>query len=108
MILKKYLPHAIIGIGEGEIVMGDMYQYIMGSRPLREVRNILYIENGQIRQPEKQYLDTKLIALPDRSNSEEFYKQRGEVYIEGSRGCAFGKCSFCTCCYSLGSIKENN
>jgi radical SAM superfamily enzyme YgiQ (UPF0313 family) len=103
LILEKYLSDIIIGIGEGELAMGDMFRYVQGEILLENVRNIQYLHEGKIKYSQKQYLDGIDIALPDRSKSKAFFNLGGEVYIEGSRGCGYCNCTICACNEFLGS-----
>lgn len=103
LILGKYLSDVIVGIGEGELVMGDMFRFVQGEIPLEKVRNIHYWNNGEIKYSKQEYLEGIDIKLPDRSNSKTFYNLGAEVYIEGSRGCAHCNCTICACNEFLGS-----
>jgi hypothetical protein len=102
-ILEQWLPDVIIGIGEGELAMGDMVAYLRGMRELRMVRNVWYWDAGNMHQGRKTYLDGTDVAPSDRTMTLEYYCRGGEVYVEGSRGCAYGLCSICTCSDHLGS-----
>lgn len=83
--------------------MGDLYNYIQGKQPFNSVRNLIYIQNGQICVTKKEYLKGNNIALPDRTRTLEFYTRGGEIYIEASRGCAYCGCKICECRDFLGS-----
>jgi radical SAM superfamily enzyme YgiQ (UPF0313 family) len=103
LILEKYLSDIIVGIGEGELIMGDMFRFVQGEIPFNKVRNIHYRNNGKIKYSKQEYLEGIDIKLPDRSNSKTFYNLGAEVYIEGSRGCAHCNCTICACNEFLGS-----
>ncbi len=103
LILEKYLPDVIVGIGEGELVVGDLFRYVQGEIPFEKIRNIQYIDNGKIKNSTIEYLDGIDIKLPDRTNSKKFYDFGAEVYIEGSRGCGYCICTICSCNEFLGS-----
>lgn len=102
-ILDRYLPDVIVGIGEGEIALHDLYLYMNGKLSLEKVRNILYKKDGKIHENSVDWLDGADIALPDRTNSSKFYQLGGLVFIEGSRGCSYGGCTICSSNELLGS-----
>lgn len=103
LLLKEYYSDIIVGIGEGEIILEDMYRYLNEEIPFKEVRNIMYLYKNEIRTNPIHYLESKEIVLPDRSNTKKFFELGFEVYIEGSRGCAYGNCTICSCSDFLGS-----
>lgn len=102
-ILENYFDDIIIAIGEGEIAMEGLYKYVNASISLNQVQNIYYKECGKIIESNKVYLDSNLIALPDRRNTKRFADLNCEIYIEGSRGCSYGNCSICSCNNFLGA-----
>lgn len=102
-ILKHYFKDVIISSGEGEYTFEDLYKYVHGDIALSDVRNISYYENEKVVQNNKVYFDSSEIYLPDRSNTKYFFDTGNEVYVEGSRGCAYGGCTICACSDFLGS-----
>jgi len=108
-ILTKYFSDVLIGFGEGEIVMGDLYNYICNKQSFQTIRNIMYLsDDGKVQSTFKSYLNGNNILLPDRTRTLEFYSKGGEIYIEGSRGCAYCGCKICECKDFLGSRKFLN
>jgi len=107
-ILTKYFNDVFIGLGEGEIIMSDLYNYIHNRQSFESIRNIMYIKEGKIHSTKRSYLSGEEILLPDRSRTYEFYKKGGEVYIEASRGCAYCGCKICECRDFLGSKTSFN
>jgi len=102
-LLKKY-PHTIISLGEGEVSFEDLVLFIRKRIPDKNnIRNIAYVESDSIIKSPVEYLPSSQIAQADRQNSMKFYKNGGEVYIEGSRGCDYCGCSICECRLFLGS-----
>lgn len=102
-ILTKYFNDVFIGLGEGEIIMSDLYNYIHKKQSFESIRNIMCMKDGKIHSTKRSYLSGAEILLPDRSRTSEFYKKGGEVYIEASRGCAYCGCKICECRDFLGS-----
>lgn len=101
-ILHRY-PDVIISLGEGEISFGDLVEHITGRLTFEAVRNVMYFHNGRIYHTAYEHLDKKYIPIADRRHSKHFYNMGGEVYIEGSRGCAYCGCSICECRDFLGA-----
>lgn len=106
-ILKKYCSDVIISLGEGEISVSDFYEYILNQRNHSDVRNIMYMKNGEIIRSQFEYLNKNKMTSADRRYSLKYYTSGGEVYIEGSRGCAYCACSICECRYFLGSCTKD-
>lgn len=102
-ILENYFDDIIIAVGEGEISMEGLYNYVNGLICLNQVQNIYYKESDKIIESNKVYLDSELIALPDRRNTKRFVDLGCEIYVEGSRGCSYGNCSICSCNEFLGA-----
>ena len=103
-ILKEYgFSDVIVSLGEGEVSFSGLYQYVCGRIQLKDVDNIMYCQNGNIRRTPFRYLDKDEIPIADRRYTQEFYNKDGEIYIEASRGCAYCSCSICECRYFLGS-----
>lgn len=101
-ILRRY-PDVIVSLGEGEVSFGDLVEYAAGRIQFESIRNVIYLRNGTICHGAYEYLDRKSIPIADRRCSKLFYESGGEVYIEGSRGCAYCGCSICECRDFLGS-----
>ncbi len=106
-LLNKY-DDIIISFGEGEVSFGDILKYINGSIGLDSVRNIGYRKGHEIIYNNRIYLPPDEIPIADRRSSQSYYGKGGEVYIEGSRGCAYCCCSICECRFFLGSQKRIN
>ena len=96
LLIQKYFNDIIVSYGEGEIVLYDLYLFVNGKLNFSEVRNIVYRKNNTICSNTKEDLDLKYLVIPDRTNTRIFYDLGGEIYIEGSRGCTYRKCSICS------------
>ncbi|MBS3159322.1 B12-binding domain-containing radical SAM protein [Candidatus Woesearchaeota archaeon] len=88
-------------IGEGE----ETFLEILQNKPLKDIKGILYWENGKIKKTEQRpLLNINSLPIPDRSIfHKNYFKPRplptNKLGIRGtiisSRGCPF-KCSFCS------------
>jgi len=85
----------------------DLYEYVNNRRKYDDIRNIMYLKNGNVTLNKFEYLDKNEIPLADRRYSKLYFNKGGEVYIEGSRGCAFCACNICECRDFLGSRNKS-
>ena len=106
-LLKRY-DDIIISFGEGEVSFCDLIEYVKGKIPIEKIRNIAYRIGKKIICTEREYLPPNDIPIADRRYSSLYYEKGGEVYIEGSRGCAYCYCSICECRFFLGSQQSIN
>ena len=100
-ILAKY--DVIIALGEGEVAFPYLYEFALGRIKLEEVPNIMYLRDGKCTCSHYEYFDIRKMTEADRRYSKIYYDRGGEVYIEGSRGCAYCGCNICECRDFLGS-----
>ena len=98
ILLKYYLPKTVVGLGEGEISLSDLYRLLNEDRfSINDLRNVVYLtEDNQIVRKEISLLPPQEWAHPDRSLTLEAYNRGGIVYMETARGCPHGKCSICS------------
>lgn len=102
-LLSRY-PDVILSIGEGEISFHDIILFLSKKIPFEAIRNIKSASVNNLGIPsQKEYYYFDDICYSDRRFSAKYYEQGGEVYIEGSRGCAYCSCSICECKQLLGS-----
>lgn len=102
-LLSRY-PDVILSIGEGEISFHDIILFLSKKLPFEAIRNIKSASVNNLGTPsQKEYYYFDDICYSDRRFSAKYYEQGGEVYIEGSRGCAYCSCSICECKQLLGS-----
>lgn len=95
-LLKQY-PEAICAIGEGEIAVHDLIEYVQGFRQLDEVRNIVFLRNNNIIHTSRGRLtDLSLLGLPDYSQLKQILDLGGVAEMETGRGCPWGHCTFCS------------
>lgn len=105
-ILRSRYPDVIISLGEGEVSIAGLYEYIRGRKRYEDIKNILYRKDGRIVRSEFVYLDKTEIPVADRRYSALYFRKGGEVYIEGSRGCGYCCCTICECRDFLGSAHK--
>lgn len=84
--------------GEGETPLYKLCRYIAGETSLDSVPNLIYSENGSIK--ETQYLSIEEVnALPtpdyDGFHLEKYLSPLPVLSVEPARGCYWRKCTFC-------------
>jgi len=103
-LLTKY-PNSICVIGEGEKSLLDIIKYLSKyQKDTDEFRYALLQNNvpnlGFVYRGKKIFTDRKLLNLaecppPERDFVSKIRKLGGIIRTEASRGCSWGKCSFC-------------
>ncbi len=87
--------------GEGEDAVCEMMEHIAGNRPIEKVSNAIWrdAESGQIRfsPMPPSYPDLDAVAPPDFTDIpfERYLVPEGIANLQTSRGCYYGKCTFC-------------
>lgn len=94
-IIEKHMPGTIAATGDGELALQDLLEYVQGLRPIHAVRNVLYVDEQGFRFGQQDCLEGKDIPSPERLRSRYFFELGAEIYVEASRGCPYGRCSFC-------------
>ena len=98
-LLKKY-DDIICVRGEGETSLLKFCQAIyyngLSDNNLQDIPNLAYIKNGNVIETERICENLEKLAKPNRFFVKELCAKGGIVRIEGSRGCAYSDCSFCS------------
>lgn len=97
-LLTRY-PETVCVMGEGELALAGLSQFIQGKRNLQDIGNIAYIdkETGTFRQNKRALLPNfESIGIVDYSDLERYIKIGGNAWMESSRGCPWGACTFCS------------
>lgn len=86
--------------GEGEDAVCELMEYLEGKRPIEEVSNLVWRdESGEIRfsTMPPSYPDLDTVPSPDFSGIpfEGYLLPEGVANLQTSRGCYYGKCTFC-------------
>ncbi|OGI01880.1 MAG: hypothetical protein A2Y25_07965 [Candidatus Melainabacteria bacterium GWF2_37_15] len=83
---------------EGEIPMVELTRAVVEKGSLANVPNLLYLENGKVIKNEKcEPKKLNEIAIPDFSGFDlnSYLSPEIVMPIQASRGCYWGKCTFC-------------
>ncbi len=87
-----------VSVEEGEGPIVEIAKFINDEIPIKEVPNLLYIKNGSLYKNDKM----KPLKLNEISNVnlddydlEKYFAPKIVLPFQSSRGCYWGKCSFC-------------
>jgi radical SAM superfamily enzyme YgiQ (UPF0313 family) len=85
--------------GEGEDAVCELMEHIEGKRPVEQVSNLIWREKGEIRfsTMPPSYPDLDKVPAPDFAGIpfERYLVPEGIANLQTSRGCYYGKCTFC-------------
>lgn len=103
--ILKIFNHAICVVGEGEVCFLKLLDAIQESIRLkihlpeillkREIPNLAFIAGNKYIQNKSKLVDLSTCPSPQRTFAKEVSAVGGIIRGEGSRGCAWGRCSFC-------------
>jgi len=93
-ILKRY-PFVITVRGEGEYAMREIVRYRRGQISIQDIPAASYIKDGKIVENQGVLVSVEDLGVPSRDSMIEVLKRGGDIWIETSRGCGWGKCAFC-------------
>jgi anaerobic magnesium-protoporphyrin IX monomethyl ester cyclase len=110
-ILFEEFFHSII-LSEGEEPLDKLIVSLNENKPLSTVPNLIHLENGQItKNPKSDSLPYNLLARPtfDGLDLRKYLMPYPVLPYMASRGCYWGKCTFCTHSFIYDSYyrKEN-
>lgn len=98
--ILNWNPNIICMIGEGEknlpVLIDIVAQYGQEFRKyLHKIKSIAYFDQGIRVSKRESVVDVKQAHHPTRILLNDILKKNGIAHLEGSRGCLYGKCSFC-------------
>jgi len=89
-------PEVLVSSGEGELTFAALCRkQIYGEQDLAKVPNLYYNEDGSIHFTYQQLIEMDELPLPAFDTVETLFSCGGVMTLEFSRGCNYGKCSFC-------------
>lgn len=101
-IPEKYLNEidnmAIVIQGEGEEALCDIVRYKVSEIALTSISNICYIDSysGKIVYNKRKQVDLSTSVPPYREHLAKLLERNAQIFVENSRGCAWGMCTFCS------------
>ena len=96
-------PKVVVCIGEGEPTMRGMVSHLRGGIPITEVPNLVFMTSQGLQRTVRRQHDLTTWHSPGTSTLPLILEAGGVVYLETSRGCSWGKCTFCSRKFSSGT-----
>ncbi len=94
-ILNLY-PKLIVCASEGELSIAQLcINYRRKVQLISNVPNIIYDDNGTLRKSFSKLIEMDELPIPAFDTVEHLFQNKGVMTLEFSRGCNYGKCSFC-------------
>ena len=96
--LFKEFFHSLI-VSEGELPLDHLVSHLKENKPLQTVPNLIYLEGDKvIRNPKTEALPYEEMVCPtfDQLPLEKYLMPYPVLPYMSSRGCYWGKCTFCT------------
>ena len=96
--LFKEFFHSLI-VSEGELPLDHLVSHLKENKPLETVPNLIYLEGDKvIRNPKTEALPYEEMVCPtfDQLPLEKYLMPYPVLPYMSSRGCYWGKCTFCT------------
>ncbi len=96
--LFKEFFHSLI-VSEGELPLDHLVSHLKGNKPLQTVPNLIYLEGDKvIHNPKTEALPYEEMVCPtfDQLPLEKYLMPYPVLPYMSSRGCYWGKCTFCT------------
>jgi len=96
--LREIDSTAIVIQGEGEEALCDLVRYKIGEIDLTQINNICYIDanSDTIIYNQRKQVDLSHAALPYREHLPKLLERNAQIFVENSRGCSWGRCTFCS------------
>ncbi len=99
-VLKRF-PTAICVVSEGEDAVPALCSVLRDtprceSAQLAHIPNLAFLDGATLVQTERRRVDTRRVPHPARVFLHDIRRLGGIARIEGSRGCHWGRCQFCS------------
>lgn len=102
-LLEKY-KDIICMIGEGEEIYVQIITALLSNElVMNRINNLAFWNDEKICMTERKIANLSCYIKPIRAFNDFIIKNKGIARIEGSRGCIWGKCSFCCINYKYDS-----
>lgn len=89
-------PEVLVSSGEGELTFAALCRKrIYNYQDLAKVPNLYYSEDGSIHFTYQRLIEMDELPVPAFDTVESLFSCGGVMTLEFSRGCNYGKCSFC-------------
>jgi len=88
-------PETYIVCGEGEYALCALIDRLKHGADLEGVPNLAYVSGGTTRIEPSLPVDPQDFVVPDTDGLREAVESGGIIQLEASRGCSWGRCTFC-------------
>lgn len=95
IILREIDGSALVVQGEGEDAIIKIVENWIDNKSWDDIPNISYISDGSFKSNNKILVDISRLPPPFRKHLCNSIKDKGQIFVETSRGCSWSKCSFC-------------
>lgn len=95
-IFSEYCDY--IMIGDGEIAVTELAEYIENKRDIKAVSNLMYLQNNEvICNSEAPKIEFRELAYADFDGIDfsKYFSPETVIPMQLSKGCYWGKCTFC-------------
>jgi radical SAM superfamily enzyme YgiQ (UPF0313 family) len=89
----------IVVRGEGEIAFRGIVEFARGRTRLEDIESIAYLDRSSNTILVNRWVTpplTRLLHLPAFDTCKSIVERGGNVMVQASRGCSWGRCSYCT------------
>jgi radical SAM superfamily enzyme YgiQ (UPF0313 family) len=105
--LPTYIPHAfikdiyqeaIVIAGEGENAICGIIDAVITGTALNQIPSISYYKHdtSEIIDVQRKQVDLFNICAPYRKHLPFLLAKKAQIFVENSRGCSWGQCTFCS------------
>src|ERR1700724_1040359 len=101
--LLREFPDAILCSGEGEVPFAEIHRLVdrssdqvLDRQTLKSVQGRLVVESGELVKTGSALVHLSQVPPPRREFTKNLVSLGGIVRVEGSRGCHWGRCEFCS------------
>ena len=96
-IFEEYCDY--LSVGDGEISIVELAEYITGKRAISDVHSLIYLdENGSVQtNANAPCLKFETVAYPDFDDYDfsKYFSPETVIPVQLGKGCYWGKCTFC-------------
>lgn len=96
-IFEEYCDY--LSVGDGEISVVELAEYITGKRALSDVHSLIYLDDNGLVQTNANApcLKFETVAYPDFDDYDfsKYFSPETVIPVQLGKGCYWGKCTFC-------------
>lgn len=97
VIFEEYCDY--LSVGDGEISVIELAEFMTGKRDISEVHSLVYLDNDSTvrTNPNAPCLNFATVAYPDFDDYkfDKYFSPETVIPVQLGKGCYWGKCTFC-------------